>query len=99
MHVTRNRDAGSISLLQEKYSNEVLERFRKSSVRPVSTPAVANKHLRKLSQPESDMKLYQSAVGALMYLMVGTRPDLTYAVSALGRHNATPGPSHFHSLD
>jgi Reverse transcriptase (RNA-dependent DNA polymerase) len=99
MYVTRDHDAGWISLSQEKYSNEVLERFRKSSIRPVSIPAVTNEHLRKLPQPKSDAKLYQSAVRALMYLMVGTCPDLSYAVSALGRHNATPGSSHLLSLD
>jgi hypothetical protein len=99
MHVTRDRNAGWISLSQEKYSCEVLERFGKSSVRPIATPALANEHLRKLPEPESDPKPYQSAVGALMYPMLGTRPDLAYAVGALGRHNATPGPAHFVSLD
>jgi Reverse transcriptase (RNA-dependent DNA polymerase) len=99
MHVTHDRDTRWISLSQEKYLNEVLERFGKSSIRPISTPAIANEHLHKLSQPESDAKLYQSAVGALMYLMVGTCPDLSYAVLALRRHNAMPGPSHLHSLE
>jgi hypothetical protein len=99
MHVTRDRTAGWISLSQEKYSCEILEHFRKSSVWPIATLALANEHLRKLPEPESNPKPYQSAVGALMYPMLGMRPDLACAVGALRRHNTTPRPVHFISLD
>jgi hypothetical protein len=38
---------------------------------------------------------YLSAVGSLMYLAVGTRPDIAYAVGALSRFNANPGRAHW----
>jgi len=34
-----------------------------------------------------------------MYPMLRTRPDLAYTVAALGRHAASPGADHQHTLD
>jgi len=31
--------------------------------------------------------------------MLGTRPDIAYAIAALGHHAASPGPKHQHALD
>src|SRR5260370_38070911 len=99
IRVTRDRNAGWIALSQEKFITETLERFGKGNVRPISTPALANEHLKKLTNPEIDVRSYQSAVGALMYPMLGTCPDLAYTVAALGRHAASPGTDHQHALD
>jgi hypothetical protein len=51
IHVTRDRDAGWIAPSQQKYSCEVLERFGKTDVRPISTPALPNERLTKLTAP------------------------------------------------
>jgi Reverse transcriptase (RNA-dependent DNA polymerase) len=98
MHVTRDIKAGWISLSQSKHNTDVLERFGFNVAHPITTPSLPNERLTKLDTPESDAKLYQSAVGALMYTMLGTRPDLAYTVAALGRHSATPGPQHENAL-
>lgn len=37
---------------------------------------------------------YQRIVGSLMYIMLGTRGDIAYAVSVASRHLANPGPQH-----
>jgi hypothetical protein len=99
IHVMCDRRAGWIALSQEKYALEVLERFRKSDVRPISTPTLANEHLAKIDSPEIEVQAYQRAVGALMYLMLGTCLDLAYTVAALGRHSACPGTNHQRALD
>jgi Reverse transcriptase (RNA-dependent DNA polymerase) len=99
MHVTRDRATGWIALSQEKYITEILERFGKTNVRPISTPMLANEQLKKLTSPEIDVRAYQSAIGALMYPMLGTRPDLAFTVAALGRHAANPGGDHQRALD
>lgn len=99
MHVTRDRSAGWIALSQKAYVEAILDRFDKSTVRPISTPSLANDHLVKLSAPEADVKHFQSAISALMYPSLCTRPDLAYTVAALGRHAANPGPDHLRALD
>ncbi|GKA76938.1 retrovirus-related pol polyprotein from transposon TNT 1-94 [Tanacetum coccineum] len=41
---------------------------------------------------------YASAVGSLMYLMVCTRPDISYAVSVVSRYLANPGKNHWEAV-
>jgi Reverse transcriptase (RNA-dependent DNA polymerase) len=99
MHVTRDHDAGWITLSQEKYINEILEWFEKSNIHPISMPALANEHLIKLTSPQANVKAYQHAIRALMYPMLGTCPDLAYTIAALGRHAASLGNDHLCALE
>jgi hypothetical protein len=99
IHVTWDRSTGQITLSQEKYINDILEQFGKSDARTISTPSLANKHLTKLTSPEVDPKPYQQMLGALMYAMLGTHPDLAFTMAALGWHAANPGPDHQHALN
>ena len=41
---------------------------------------------------------YQSAVGALMYAMLGTRPDIAYAITSLSQFSNNPGYVHWIAL-
>ena len=38
---------------------------------------------------------YLSAIGALMYLVNSTRPDIAFAVNLLARHSAKPTKRHW----
>jgi hypothetical protein len=38
---------------------------------------------------------YASAIGSIMYTMISTRPDVSYAISAMSRHQADPGEDHW----
>ena len=99
MHVVHDHAEGWISISQEKYSNDVLERLGKADCQPMVTPMLAGEHLAKVSAPEVDVKSYQSMVGALMYSMLGTWPDLAFVVGSLGRHSVRPGVEHQHALE
>jgi hypothetical protein len=72
IHLTRDRDAGTISLSQAKYIGDILDRFGYASIRPISTLSLVNESLLKSSTPEIEVQPYQSAVGALMYPSLGT---------------------------
>lgn len=41
---------------------------------------------------------YLAAVGSLMYLAVGARPDLSYAVGVLSRFSSNPGREHWKAV-
>ena len=47
---------------------------------------------------EESKERYQSAVGSLIYLMLGTRPDISFAVSILSRFTAFPRTKHEEAL-
>ena len=98
IRITRDREKGTLALSQEKFIKEILECYGMSNSRPISTPALPNERLVKLTSPEVDAKSYQCTLGSLMYPMLGTWPDLGYAIAALGRHAANPGPDHQHAL-
>ena len=44
-------------------------------------------------------QLYQSKIGSLMYLMLGTRPDLAYSIGKLASFSSNPSSHHIHALD
>lgn len=98
MEIIRDRDKGTIELSQTRYVESILDRFGMQDGRSVSTPIETNLKLTKLTEPEIEARAYQSALGALMYAMLATRPDLAFAVGVLSRHAATPGEPHWTAL-
>ena len=98
----RDRATRTIALSQRRYVEDVLERFGMQDCKPIGTPLDANCKLLKLSQEEFEQcedemqgVPYKEAVGSLMYAMVGTRPDLAFAVSVVCQHMSKPGPMHW----
>lgn len=61
---------------------------------PVVTPINTNVKLIKLDEAKVNAKEYQSALGALMYAMLATHPNLAFAVGVLSKHATTPGHAH-----
>ena len=94
MAVERNRITRCIKLHQQKYAMDVLKRFGYAECKSVSTPC--ERLLPPLPEDETptDVEMYQSLVGALLYLANGTRPDIALAVGVLSRYSARPGPAH-----
>lgn len=80
-----------IKISQKTYAKKILERFNFSDCKPVSTPMLKG---TEISTPGKDDKTtgfpYRQAVGALMYLMLGTRPDLAYSVGFISRKLENP---------
>ena len=99
MTVTRDRANRIIRLGQAVYVERVLRENGMWDAKPVSTPMETSV---KLVPAEEDYQAaskfrtrYQSAVGSLMYAMLGTRPDLAYAVSVVSRYTHNPTAKHW----
>ena len=41
---------------------------------------------------------YLAGIGSLMYALMGSRPDITFATNKLSQYNADPGPAHWTAL-
>ena len=48
----------------------------------------------KLGAREVDPSEYQAIVRSLMYVALAMRPDISFVVSALSRHNSCPRTTH-----
>ena len=94
VEVKRDRPRRRIELTQTAYINQMLERFGMRDCKPVGAPAEGV--LRKISEEDGGRpdRLFMSIVGSLLYAAMITRPDITYAVQALGRHMQCSGNEH-----
>ena len=87
---------GSIKINQQSYAKRILQKFHMENCRPVSTPVLKeNTSIEKDDVQSSEKFPYREAVGALMYLMIGTRPDLAYCVGILSRHLENPSKDNW----
>ena len=53
---------------------------------PAKTPMENNIQLPILNKAKIDITEYQRCIGSLMYLIICTRPDITYSVGVLSCH-------------
>jgi len=86
------------TISQQRFIKTVLSRFGMLSCKGVTTPLDQGKLLSK-ANPEYKSTLTtqqenQKLIGSLMYLMIGTRPDLAYTVSSLSKFNCNPTCDH-----
>lgn len=89
---------GSIHVNQAGYARRLLQKFKMIECNPVATPA--DQHHSMSSSEDSASKMgsafpYREAVGSLMYLATGTRPDIAFAVNNASRHLENPMPCHW----
>ncbi|KAA5550503.1 hypothetical protein F3G54_33420, partial [Pseudomonas aeruginosa] len=89
LQIHRGKD-GSIFINQEAYAKKVLDRFQMSDCNPVSTPIERETIQEGKEETEASCFPYREAVGALAYLMVGTRPDIAYAIGVVSRKLEKP---------
>ena len=93
--VTVQRNGDDLVLHQKSYIEEILRKYKMQDSKPVSTPRDMNVQLEKEDGSESvDQTLYQSIVGALLYVSMATRPDIAQAVGAVSRYSADPKQTH-----
>jgi hypothetical protein len=93
--------SGSYNISQQHYLEELLKELNMQDCKP-STTSKSKGEVNALTAGDTGGKkldmnshaLYYKIVGKLIYAMVGTRPDLVYTLSVLGRFTATPNTYH-----
>jgi hypothetical protein len=95
-------ESGSLRLDQQRYIEDVLQRFKMADCNPVGTPLPPHTVLEPaktsgggdgLLGPDGVLR-FREITGSLMYMVACTRPDLAVAVNQLARHMAAPTTAH-----
>ena len=99
MGVQRDRQQRALYLSQKVYLKKVI---RDHGMWKCNSMIILMKFNIKLTAAEADYVCsvnekhrYQSAVGSLMYAMLGTRSDIAYAVSVVSRYASNSNESHW----
>src|SRR6516165_5133589 len=100
--IYRDRSKRLIGLSQSTYIDKVLKRFNmeqsKRGLLPISHGTSLSKDMSPKTQEEREKMnriLFASAVGSIMYAMICTRLDVSYALSICSRYQADPGERHW----
>lgn len=104
--IERDRTARTLTISQTEYINTVVTRYglvnsRRSTFTPMNT-GVKLVHGGTVDDSDSrpvSAKEYQAMIGAIMYAMLGTRPDIAYAVSKLAQYCNDPRAQHMNATD
>ena len=88
---------------QELLTNKILQRFKMDSCKPAPTPLPVGGHPNIDHEDNSDTDIgnavpYKSAVGALQYLALSTRPDIAQAVNFVSRFASKPGAQNWRDV-
>ena len=90
--------SGKVHIDQHTYLEMVLERCGMQDCKSATTPLPAGYMPEPVSQDTAiDPELqshYQTVIGSLLYLMLGTRPDIAFAVTKLVQFAAHPSKDH-----
>ncbi len=98
LEITQDQAPSLISVSQTQYVSNVISCFGFSNSCPTSTPFAVHFKLPLLDYPEIDAHDYQSHFGSIMYAMLGTCPDIAYAVGTLSQFLANPGVNTVNQL-
>ena len=110
MAIARDRSNRTLSLSQKKYISRVLNQnsimnYKSKELTsivegvptPMETTNLGPPPKEFVASKESRLK-YQSAVGSLVYAMMGTRPDIAYTVSVISRYTSSPDEAHWRAV-
>ncbi|GKB53113.1 putative RNA-directed DNA polymerase [Tanacetum coccineum] len=100
--IYRDRTKRLIGLSQDTYLDKILKRFRMENSKKGNLPLHHGIKISKDLCPKTDDELdkmsrvpYASAIGSIMYAMTCTRPDVSFALSMVSRHQQNPGEGHW----
>jgi hypothetical protein len=92
---------------QSTYTEKVLKHFYMEKAHPLSTPMVVSsldvkntlfRHREDDEEILSPEVPYLSAIGALMYLVNCTRPDIAFSINLLARYSSAPTRRHWNGV-
>ena len=96
MKIVRDRNSKKLIIDQIDYAKKVVERFGQQNAKPTYVPLPVGyqpKANEGTAKPEQ-RSYYQSIIGSLLYLALGTRPDIVHAVIMMSQFMVNPSEDH-----
>ena len=96
MKIVRDRRNQLLTIDQIDYAMKVVKRFGQENAKPARTPLPAG-YVPKPNDgtaTSEQRSYYQSIIGSLLYLTLGTRPDIAYAVIMMSQFMVNPSEEH-----
>jgi len=87
---------GKVLVDQADYLRRILKRFGMTDAKMAKTPLPTGykpEPFQGTSTPQLRSQ-YQSLIGSLLYLMLGTRPDIAFAVTQMAKFASNPSDEH-----
>ena len=100
LEIERDRKNRILYVHQSRYIHNLLATYGLSECNGHWTPQPTSNRLRRLDTDtgnaldENGKQKYQSIVGSLNWLMLGTRPDIAFTVSMLSKFLSAPSSEH-----
>jgi len=92
LEINRDCEKCTLQLSQRRYIEKMLDLHGMRNSHRAVTPADPHIRLKNSRQDFEatpiEQQRYQSAVGSLMYTMLGTPPDIAYAVSKVSQYSS-----------
>ena len=105
IEVKREKESRTISLSQRSYIESIIRHFSFEDSKPISTPMDPNSKISTTQNPSTGAQYtamcnvpYHEEVGALMYAMLGTHPDISFAVTIVSKFSSNPGIAHWEAM-
>ena len=100
MRITRDRKKHTITLDQTCYVEKVIKHFGQENCKEVSV-SLPTRYNPRPNQDQSDVSLrsrYQSVIESLLYIMLGTRPDIAFSVIKISQFSSNPTEEHLQKV-
>src|SRR5258708_8493802 len=96
MKIIRDRKQKKLIIDQIDYAKKIVEHFGQQNAKPTHTPLPVG-YIPKANEGQckpEQRSYYQSIIGSLLYLTLGTRPDIVHAVIMMSQFMVKPSEDH-----
>ena len=104
LNISRDQPNKRVFIFQSHIIEKLSSRFGMSKMIPKTIPAdpsirlIASKCPKSEGEKTTSPYPYREAVGALLYLALMTRPDISYAVGQVSKYCQNPNESHWNAV-
>ena len=90
------REGQKLVLDQHSYLDKIIVRFNMQTSNSAYTPLPYGYEPEENADTATNTQRleYQSIIGSLLYIMLGTRPDISFAVIKMAQFSSNPSPKH-----